>query len=84
MKPRARNVRNRNRTGTRGEARPSLGWSIPADEMRLHEKYAGLAMVGILAAQTKEPDRVWVRRLSFRIGCDMADEAARLRRKQSR
>jgi hypothetical protein len=82
MKPR-RNASGgaaRRRAGHRPKIAP--GWSLPADDMLLYEKFAFGAMIGVLAAQTKEPSAKWVRRVSFRIGCDMAEEAVRLRRKQ--
>lgn len=74
MKRRPRNAGPRRRTGTAG-ARSATG-------VFLHEFYAGMALTGILAAQATDPDTAWLRRRSFRIGCDMAEEAVRLRRKQ--
>lgn len=81
MKPHQKNAPRRRRAGKAG-ANLAPGWSIAATGVRLHELYAGFALAGVLAAQAKEPNTNWVRRLSWRIGCDMADEAVRLRRKE--
>jgi hypothetical protein len=53
----------------------------PVADMHLHEYYAGVALIGVLASQAAEPDASYVRRWAWRLGCDMADEAARLRRR---
>lgn len=80
MTRRATSAARRRRAGR--AAKPKPGWSVAATGVRLHELYAGFAMIGVIAAQSKEPSSKWVRRVAFRLGCDMADEAVRLRRKE--
>lgn len=48
-------------------------------ELTLEDYYTGLALTGVLAAQTVEPDEDWLCRVTERIGLRMA-ESSRKRR----
>lgn len=50
--------------------------------MRLSEYFAGAAVIGLLAAAYREPNRPWLRKWSFDLGEEMQAEALRRRRRR--
>lgn len=77
--------------GWKGHDTPRRGWqnarppSVPSSlDLNLEEYYAAGTLLGLLASQSKEPNKRWCRDWSFEMGAMMAACALRRRRKAAR